>query len=53
MKLVCLECKNDVDLTNYPDLEVGHVIECDTCGITMLVNEIDDEIKVEIVDEGK
>jgi len=53
MRLICLECKNDIDLSNYPDLDVGHVVECDTCGITLTVNEMGDDIKAEIVDEGK
>lgn len=53
MRLVCLECKNEVDLSNYPDLDTGHVVECDTCGITLMIKDLDDDIKVEIVDEGK
>lgn len=53
MKLVCPECKNEVDLSNYPDLEVGYVVECNTCGITLQINEMGDNIQAEIVDEGK
>lgn len=54
MHLTCLECKNDVDLSSYPDLSKDNVIECDTCGMTLLVIDIvGDEVKVEIVDEGK
>ncbi len=54
MKLVCPECKNDVNLSLFPDLAPEHVIECDVCGITLLVNNIDDEeIKAEVIDEGK
>lgn len=54
MKLVCPECKNDIDLSAYPDLNEGHVIECDTCGITLEVKNIEgDDVKVEILDEGK
>lgn len=54
MKCVCPECKNDIDLSRYPKLEIGHVIECGTCGITLEVREMaDGEAKTEIVDEGK
>jgi len=54
MKLVCPECKNEVDLTPYPNLAKGHVIECNVCGISLLVTSIDGEnVETEIVDEGK
>ncbi len=55
MKLTCPECKNDVDLTPYPDLKKDQVIECGMCGITLLVTEISDsgDVLTEIVDEGK
>ncbi|MFA7315125.1 MAG: hypothetical protein WC025_04345 [Candidatus Magasanikbacteria bacterium] len=54
MKLVCPECKNNVDLVNYPDLEKDNVVECDMCGITLLVTDMSgDNVEVEIVDEGK
>ncbi len=54
MILTCLECKNPVDLTSYPDLDTGHVIECEMCGITLEVTSIDgDKVKAEVVDEGK
>jgi len=54
MKLICPECKNEVDLSRYPDLAVDQVIECDVCGITLLVTKIDgDMVETEIVDEGK
>jgi lysine biosynthesis protein LysW len=54
MKLICPECKNDIQLSNYPNLKAGHVIECDTCGITLEVKSIEGEkIEVEIADEGK
>ena len=53
MKLVCPECKNEVDLSHYPNLAVGNVIECQTCGISLLVNAIGEEVAAEIVDEGK
>ncbi len=54
MKLVCPECKNEVDLSRYPDLAVDNVIECDICGITLLVTKIEgNEVTTEIVDEGK
>ena len=54
MRLVCPECKNEVNLSTYPDLEVGQVIECDTCGISLSVSSIDGEdVSADIVDEGK
>lgn len=54
MKLVCPECKNDVNLAPYPNLAEGHVIECDTCGITLMVKDLSGaSVQTEIVDEGK
>ena len=54
MKLVCPECKNDVDLVNYPSLEVENIVECDMCGITLMVTDMEGEnVLTEIVDEGK
>ena len=55
MKLNCIECKNDIDLTSYPNLAKDQVIECNTCGITLLVTDMtnEDDIQVEVVDEGK
>lgn len=54
MKLVCPECKNDVDLTLYPNLAPEHIIECDQCGITLQIKDMSgDAVEVEIVDEGK
>ena len=51
---VCPECKNTVDLSRYPSIAPGMVIECDHCGMTLLIQEIaGDEIKTVIVDEGK
>lgn len=54
MKLVCPECKNEVDLSRYPNLAVGNVIECDICGISLMITAINgDDVQAEIVDEGK
>ncbi len=54
MKLICPECKNDVDLSQHPDLKAEQVIECQMCGITLGVTNINgDNVEVEIVDEGK
>jgi DNA-directed RNA polymerase subunit RPC12/RpoP len=51
---VCPECKNTVDLSRYPNLAPGMVIECNHCGMTLLVKEIKDgDVKTDIVDEGK
>lgn len=52
--LVCPECKNTVDLSRYPNISTGMVVECNHCGMTLLVKDISgNEIKTEIVDEGK
>ena len=54
MNLICPECKNSVDLSPYPNVAAGDVIECNVCGISLQVTVIDGEdVKVEIVDEGK
>ena len=54
MKLTCPECKNEVDLSGYPSLAAGHVVECNWCGITMEVRAIEGTaVNVEVVDEGK
>ena len=54
MKCVCPECKNDIDVSKYPKLAVGHVIECTTCGIMLEVRAMEgDVVTTEIVDEGK
>jgi len=54
MKLICPECKNDVDTALYPNLAKDQVVECNMCGITLLVTSIEGEkVVTEIVDEGK
>jgi hypothetical protein len=54
MKLTCIECKNDVDLSSNPDLVVGYVVECQMCGMTLEVTSIEGEnVEAEIVEEGK
>jgi len=55
MKSVCLECKNELDLSTYPNLKKEDVIECQMCGITLQVMSIseDGNVETEIVDEGK
>jgi DNA-directed RNA polymerase subunit RPC12/RpoP len=54
LRCVCPECKNDVSLARYPNIQPGMVIECDHCGMTLLVKEIaNNQIQTEIVDEGK
>jgi len=51
---VCPECKNTIDLSRYPSVKSGMVIECNHCGMTLLVKEIvNGDVKTEIVDEGK
>jgi Zn ribbon nucleic-acid-binding protein len=54
MNIICPECKNMVDLSTYPNLAVGEVIECNSCGMTLKVTSMkEDKGEVEIVDEGK
>lgn len=54
MKLTCIECKNEVDLSAHTDLAVGHVVECQMCGMTLEVTSImGDTVEAEIVEEGK
>lgn len=54
MKCVCPECKNDIDLSKHPKMAVGHVIECDICGILLEVRQMKaGRVETEIVDEGK
>jgi DNA-directed RNA polymerase subunit RPC12/RpoP len=54
MKLICPECKNEVDLSPYSDIDVGHAVECQMCGISLKVSAIDeDKVRADIMDEGK
>ena len=54
MKCTCPECKNEIDMSKYPKAAIGHVIECDTCGIMLEITKIaDGKAETEIVDEGK
>ena len=54
MTIVCPECKNEIDLSGYTSLEIGSVIECNMCGITLQVIEKEgNNVEVEIIDEGK
>ncbi len=54
MKLICPECKNDVNLLKYPNLAPADVLECNHCGIMLGVENIaGEEVTAEIVDEGK
>ncbi|MDP3962861.1 MAG: hypothetical protein Q8Q03_03280 [bacterium] len=54
MKSNCPECKNDIDISRYPAIREGMVIECNHCGITLLVKStVEGVVSTEIVDEGK
>ena len=54
-KLTCPECKNDVNLDAYQPIKPEQTIECNHCGIMLMVLDVSPEgdIKVEITDEGK
>ena len=54
MKLICPECKNEVDLSSYQNLAKDQVIECGLCGISLIVVSVSADTAVaEVVDEGK
>jgi DNA-directed RNA polymerase subunit RPC12/RpoP len=54
MNCVCPECKNDVNMSRYPNVKAGNIIECDVCGITLLVKGVENnEVYTEVADEGK
>lgn len=54
MNLVCIECKNEIDLSVFEPIDIGDIVECNHCGITLAVNNISgDSISVEVADEGK
>lgn len=56
MTITCPECKQQVDLTAYPSIEPDQMIECNTCGISLLVTSVSDDketAQVEIAEEGK
>ena len=55
MNLTCPECKNQVDLSAYPELKPKMLVECNHCGITLGVTRLTDEgeVETEIVEEGK
>ena len=51
---ICPECKNQINLSRYPSIKEGMVIECNHCGITLIIKKIDEgTVYTEIVDEGK
>ena len=54
MLLTCPECQNDVDLSSYPEVKEGTVVECNVCGITLMVTNVTgDVVSAEVIDEGK
>jgi Zn ribbon nucleic-acid-binding protein len=54
MELICPECKNIVDTSAFLNLAKGEVVECNRCGITLMVTDIaNGSIHVEVVDEMK
>jgi DNA-directed RNA polymerase subunit RPC12/RpoP len=51
---VCPECKNIVDLSKFSQVTAGMIIECNHCGMTLLVKQIQEgSISTEIIDAGK
>ena len=54
MQLTCPECKNAVDLSSHTDLQMDQVVECQMCGITLVITKIGDGVvEAEVMDEGK
>ena len=54
MNLVCPECKNAIDTASLGELIADKVIECQMCGITLMVTDpAADNAGLEIIDEGK
>jgi uncharacterized paraquat-inducible protein A len=54
MEFICPECKNNVDTTSFPNLAKNQVVECNRCGITLMVTNIaNGKAEVEVVDEMK
>lgn len=54
MNLICPECKNMVDLTSYDALAPEAVVECNLCGISLVITAVDGHsATAEVVDEGK
>lgn len=54
MRLICPECKNEVELSSYSKLDIGQIVECNHCGITLEIVGLNaGELEAEIVDEGK
>lgn len=54
MTLTCPECKNAVDLSAYPDLAVEQVVECNSCGVTLMITDMNGgDVLASVVDEGK
>ncbi|MBP9761399.1 MAG: hypothetical protein KBD15_04130 [Candidatus Magasanikbacteria bacterium] len=54
MELICVECKNKVDISSLPLVQLEQVVECNHCGISLLVIAIEgNSVVTEILDEGK
>lgn len=54
LNCICPECKNEILMDRYSNAKAGMVIECETCGISLLIKSIDvDRVVCEVVDEGK
>jgi hypothetical protein len=54
MNCICPECKNEIDVSRYPNLAIGTVVECAMCGVALVVRGIEGkEVYLEITDEGK
>ncbi len=51
---VCPECKNQIDFKKFDQIKEGIIVECNTCGMTLLIKSIKGNVaELDIVDEGK
>lgn len=53
-KIVCPECKNEVELEDGREYVVGDIIECPFCGSELeVVSVADGKVEVVVVEEEK
>ncbi len=53
MKIICPECKNEIDQSNDAEIAPGETLECPFCGINLMLKTVGANCEVEIVEEGK
>ncbi len=55
MKIICLDCQNEIELEEGKSYVVGSIIACSQCGSELEVIEVKDDgtLVVEVVEEEK